>query len=527
MAMNHSLYTVVALLVFHGVHIKMANSELVMVYSVTRHAARNVLPKSANLSESEATGGPSLLAKGHEQAAKAGAGFKARYIDASTCANATQGCLPSEITSTHYGLVGTPRVGFTNYNTLANSSALDRTLATASGFLDALFPPPISFPVPVYSVAESEDYKIRGYTRCPAYQKRLQEWYTSAGFKSKEDETQELRARISSIAPSLNTSLANWWNVYDAFNVWQTYRVGDAMPDLDPKTYAEVSQLAMWLELSKMRSQMTGNLLGGALLGEMLVRLQQATTAWQQQRENYYKLLPVFAHYNTQLGLLSALKLDQYPPAASHPWLTTTIPAAAAILSLELHCFKANTTTSAGRDCFVRLVAQDGPSKDYGTIPLPCSGSSGAATSHTPPRGFEGACSYDAFVEMAQAEAMLSVGDWCRACDNNATNACRAALAEAAGVPMLSWSSLTDGGVSARESSGSSSSSSGMGWKIAVAVIVSVFGTVAIIGLAIGLVQSRKKRESRSQHQLQGGLLPVASLSERYNATELSPAGVL
>ena len=159
-------------------------------------------------------------------------------------------------------------------------------------------------------------------------------------------------------------------------------------------------------------------------------------------------------------------------------------------------------------------MAQDGPSKDYGTIPLPCSGSSDSAPtgSPAPPRGFEGACSYDAFLEMAQAEAIVSVGDWCRACNNNATNACRAALAEAAAAPMLSWSSLKDGGLSARESSGSgsnNSSDSGMGWKIAVAVIASVFGTVAIIGLAIGLVQSRKKKKSRSQHQLQGGLLPV------------------
>jgi hypothetical protein len=51
---------------------------------------------------------------------------------------------------------------------------------------------------------------------------------------------QHLRYRISSIAPGLNTSLANWWNVYDAFNVWRTYKAGDVMPDLDPKTYDEV-----------------------------------------------------------------------------------------------------------------------------------------------------------------------------------------------------------------------------------------------------------------------------------------------
>jgi hypothetical protein len=53
---------------------------------------------------------------------------------------------------------------------------------------------------------------------------------------------QALRQKISNVAPQLNTSLANWWNVYDAFNVWRTYRVGDIMPDLDNATYAQVSR---------------------------------------------------------------------------------------------------------------------------------------------------------------------------------------------------------------------------------------------------------------------------------------------
>jgi hypothetical protein len=120
----------------------------------------------------------------------AGNGFRDRYISPLTCANATQGCLSQHGLNTNYGLVGTPGVGFTNYNTLANSSALDRTLATAHGFLSALFPAPDSFPVPVYSVAEAEDIKIRGYTKCPNYQKGLQEWYSSAEFLSKEHDTQ-------------------------------------------------------------------------------------------------------------------------------------------------------------------------------------------------------------------------------------------------------------------------------------------------------------------------------------------------
>mgnify|MGYP001811081498 CR=1 FL=1 len=41
-----------------------AAGEVAMVWAVTRHGTRNVLPKSANLTEGDATCGPTLLPKG-------------------------------------------------------------------------------------------------------------------------------------------------------------------------------------------------------------------------------------------------------------------------------------------------------------------------------------------------------------------------------------------------------------------------------------------------------------------------------
>jgi hypothetical protein len=43
--------------------------------------------------------------------------------------------------------------------------------------------------------------------------------------------------------------------------------------------FRQVNQLAMWLETSKMDPQLTGNLLGGALLGDMLQRMATAEQA--------------------------------------------------------------------------------------------------------------------------------------------------------------------------------------------------------------------------------------------------------
>lgn len=41
----------------------------------------------------------------------------------------------------------------------------------------------------------------------------------------------------------------------------------------------QVIDLAMWLETAKMRSNITGNLLGGALLGDIMSRMTSAVEA--------------------------------------------------------------------------------------------------------------------------------------------------------------------------------------------------------------------------------------------------------
>lgn len=48
-------------------------AELVLAYSIQRHGARNVLPKSALLTENDSAGGPTLLPAGQQQTLDAGA----------------------------------------------------------------------------------------------------------------------------------------------------------------------------------------------------------------------------------------------------------------------------------------------------------------------------------------------------------------------------------------------------------------------------------------------------------------------
>lgn len=161
-----------------------AEAELVAVYSVQRHGARNVLPKSSTLKESDSYGGPTLLPAGRKQCYEAGewelllshasaylcpsqglayevcAGqaFRKRYIDPATCGDT---CLTPSGGGGGYGLVSAPNVSYSNYNTMCNSSALHRTLLSGQSFLLGVFggvsqgqPSYLSYPVsclPLYA----------------------------------------------------------------------------------------------------------------------------------------------------------------------------------------------------------------------------------------------------------------------------------------------------------------------------------------------------------------------------------------
>jgi hypothetical protein len=119
-------------------------------------------------------------------------------------------------------MLGSPGAGFSNYDTLITSSGLDRTLLSAAAFLEGAFfagpaaaaaagpaPPQRA---PVYSSPDRGDWRIRGYTKCPAYEARLLAWFASDEFTSKEAASAALRQAVGALKPGLDVSLKNWWN---------------------------------------------------------------------------------------------------------------------------------------------------------------------------------------------------------------------------------------------------------------------------------------------------------------------------
>jgi len=239
-------------------------------------------------------GGPAILPAGKKQCFEAGRAFRQRYLDPQTCNNASKAddtCLTPPGGGARYGLMGQAAdVSYSNYVLLANSSALHRTVLSATSFFLGAFggqhaakeqaPPYLAVPMgPVFTVSEGQDVAIRAYNKCPAYDRKLARWFASDEFQQKEAETEAVRARVAELAPGLNTSLAQFWNVYDSFNVWRTYRVGEPMPELPADLYQSITDIAAWLETSKARSGLAGNLLGGVLLADLLGLIEAAGRA--------------------------------------------------------------------------------------------------------------------------------------------------------------------------------------------------------------------------------------------------------
>ncbi len=447
-------------------------SKLVFTYTLMRHGARNLLPKSHYLKDGHME--TALIPLGQRQCFSAGENWRSRYLDPVGCL-ALRGAIGEPDNTclfpsfplplmVRYGVRLDPSVSFSLYNTKAISSQVDRTLASARSFLGGVFPPipalvnstpqapflaaagsaalsnGLYLPdgeqiVPIFAAAggDADDILVRAYNKCPAYERRLSDWYQTEEFAAKVAETTPLREYINSLmrgwvfSNGLNndTSLINWYNVYDAFNVYYTSGYGNPMPPVNSTILSQIVALAHWLETKKSASELAGNLLGGQILADLSLDLFAAVRDIRAGLANL-RLKLVSGHYNTQLGVLAALRLDKFLPASKMPWLSS-MPSTAAVLVFELHQSTADANLFA-----VRAVIQNGAMRNYTAVPLPCSSEAGArvAGAH--------ACALDSFIALL-APAVQEVGtaaSWCSACAATAPLLCMVTALKSAATGM-------------------------------------------------------------------------------------------
>jgi len=134
--------------------------------------------------------------------------------------------------------------------------------------------------------------------------------------------------------------------------------------------------------------------------------------------QKYYRLLFLSSHYNTLLGLLSALQTGQ--KITTYAW-KKKIPPDAANLVFELHTSlpadghpDTNNVIDEDRSFAVRAVFQDGP---QGVVQRAAAALCSAGDAAEQLAG-KGSCTWGAFRALAGPLALNSSGAWCDACQN-------------------------------------------------------------------------------------------------------------
>jgi hypothetical protein len=229
--------------------------------------------------------------------------------------------------------------------------------------------------------------------------------------------------------------------------------------------------------------------------------------------QSYYRLLTASGHYNTQLGLLSALLADQ-ASTPDHTW-TKKIPSLAAVLVFELHTTSPTAGSSSSKQqqqqpFAVRAVFQDGPKAAYQTLILPCAVKGDAAEVLA---GL-GACTLERFRALAEPQALNTSSEWCDACRNGKVLACQVSrmerqLAEAGLAPADS-SVITAGDGSGAAGAPARARIAGYVSPGMVVLLCVVSAAVTALLAGVGMLLVRRHKQRKLTQQLSSKLQTAA-----------------
>ncbi|KNC87167.1 hypothetical protein SARC_00695 [Sphaeroforma arctica JP610] len=230
----------------------------------------------------------------------------------------------------------TPIVGVTN-ETLdpgtgaisVRSSDTDRTLESAHYFLDGLLNG-ATF-VPIHATSVDTDMILRGHFSCPKYQQKLDEFYVSDEFTSKEESTEALRQAAQAMAVEVSDDaeqvLATLQDVYNVYDILHSSNISTTNP-----TYIDIEQLAFWLEYERYSSDEAITASSGRIMYEIWQQFDDVVKyagGKPQPVDEYIKVQYYSAHYSVIIPLLDYLHAETKT--------LTTIPSPGTVLAFELY----------------------------------------------------------------------------------------------------------------------------------------------------------------------------------------------
>lgn len=431
-------------------------AELLQVQIVHRHGAREHLQKDAQTPAKEA--GAVLLKEGEAQMEALGEKVRDRYVAGG-----------SELSF---------EVDITPRDVRAVSSNLDRTLESSTAFLRGLFPDERVTPPKVFS-DEAHDWRLRGYTLCPAFEEKVTEFLKSKEFKKMEADSADF---LTPLAKDIGESpaLNNVFNVYDRYMLasGDYDNAGAGVEDvkkISDDELAKLKVLADFVETNKYDSDTAGRRVGGGLVYEMLARANEAVEKYVNDtgsKVTAHRIIEYSAHYPTLLGVMAALASD------GHLKQLDTIPSFSAAIIWELHRIDNKN--------YIKMLWYDGDSKsDFVLFDL----------GRAPCLDAKNGCALNDIWRLEAGDTYKTSGVFCQACDTSdqTTALCKATTAgsSSSGTTENPLGVESESGDASRASSKCSSRT-----RLLTSGIGALCGLVVglLIGLAIMLIQSRRKR---------------------------------
>ncbi|XP_055300677.1 prostatic acid phosphatase-like isoform X2 [Sitodiplosis mosellana] len=242
------------------------------------------------------------------------------------------------------------------------SSALDRTINSASLVLAGLFPPQQNQvwnqeifwqPIPVYSIPQSEDYLIKADDVCPLYEKLLKEYENSPEVQAVIERNQELFEYLEKHAGQPIRDLEQLKDLHGTFIV--EHSMNKTIPDWAQTVFTpggDFEYLAeYWLKFTSGTNQLK-RLKSGFLLKEILDRFKNKTVSVLSSN---HSLRLYSGHDTTIANMLNSLGLfhPHIPPYSS---------------SLLFELYKSND------DFYVQLFYRNNLTEDPSPLNIPLCG---------------------------------------------------------------------------------------------------------------------------------------------------------
>jgi len=233
-----------------------------------------------------------LTERGFDQHVQLGTGLRSVYVDTYKYINSTEGVA-------------------------IRSTDVPRTLSSAQGHLQGLFPPTQSengnIPVvDIFTIENDLDDMFENPTLCPAYNNAVNKAHQDPAYVSYMADKAPFLSQLSQLL-NLSSSV-EWWMLLDAFQVMtchnQTYPEG-----ITDDMVLEIFEIANWQWSFELNSSSVVRLGIGAFTGELVLAMQEVIDGQD--------LIPylIYSGHDTTVGPLMASFSaydGRWPPYASH-----------------------------------------------------------------------------------------------------------------------------------------------------------------------------------------------------------------